>query len=353
MKTSFKIVFLYSELATYFLSCVDALIATGEVEVHLVRWPLNNEAPFDFNFNRELNVYDRKNYTNSKLIELVEGISPDLIFCSGWMDKGYKQICKLYKKKIPVVLGMDNHWKGTVKQRLAVLLSPILIRRFFNFIWVPGTPQEKYARKLGFRSEKILTGYYSADVSFFNNYYTKFHTEKEKNFPKRFIYVGRYLSFKGINYMWDAFIELQKENPNEWELWCLGTGAEYDQRKEHEKIKHFGFVQPEEIPKFIEQTGVFILPSIFEPWGVVIHEFAASGFPIITTEHVGSAESYVENGVNGFIVKPAIVSELKNTMKKFVEMTNSELNQMADASHQIAQKNSPEIWSTKLLRLLK
>ena len=43
-----KIVFLYSEIAGYFLACVKAL--SKEADVMVVRRRVNKEAPFEFNF---------------------------------------------------------------------------------------------------------------------------------------------------------------------------------------------------------------------------------------------------------------------------------------------------------------
>jgi len=348
-----KIVFLYTELATYFLSCLDELIKLDVVEVHLFRWPLNKEAPFDFKFNPEIKVYERKQYKNSELLKIVSNIQPDLIYCSGWVDRGYKKICKNYKNQIPVIVGIDNQWVGSSKQKLGVLLSKFLVRRYFNRVWIPGESQKLFVKKLGFSENNILTGFYSADTSFFNEYYFRFKEQKKKSFPKRFIYVGRYLSFKGIYEMWDTFIELQKESPNDWELWCLGTGADYEKRIEHDKIKHFGFVQPEEIQNFIRDTGVFILPSTFEPWGVVVHEFAASGFPIITTDKVGSASQFVKSGENGFIVEAGNKLQLKEAMKEMMGSSTEELVSMSDKSHELAQSITPTKWAKQILELLK
>ena len=41
-----KIVFLYSEVAGYFLACAKEL--ANSAEVLIVRWPVNSEAPFQF-----------------------------------------------------------------------------------------------------------------------------------------------------------------------------------------------------------------------------------------------------------------------------------------------------------------
>lgn len=353
MDKKYRIVFLYTEVAGYTLSCISALIKNFPVEVHLVRWPLNKEAPFDFRFPDQLTVYTRTDYSDVHLLQLVNDLQPDLIFTSGWVDKGYKEIAKRFKSKIPVIVGIDNQWEGSLRQRIAVLFRSMAIKPYFTHAWVPGAAQRKFALKLGFAEQNILNGLYAADVNFFSEWYSEFKTLKEKSFPKRFIYVGRYLRHKGIYEMWQAFIELQKESPNDWELWCLGTGDEYDQRIEHDQIKHFGFVQPEEIRNFVKDTGVFILPSQFEPWGVVVHEFSASGFPLILSEKVGSASVFLEENKNGFLIQPGNASSIKSAMKKIMNLSPADLLTMSAYSNTRAKAIHPEKWATDLFTLVK
>ena len=52
--------------------------------------------------------------------------------------------------------------------------------------------------------------------------------------------------------MWNAFVKWQQNNPSDWELWCVGTGDEWENKVEHDKIKHFGFIQPS---KMIRKKG--------------------------------------------------------------------------------------------------
>lgn len=347
-----RVLFLYTEIAGYFLSCVKTLIQSGGVEVHLVRWPLNKEAPFDFRFPDSLQVYDRKSFSEEQLLALAKKINPDFIYCSGWVDKGYLKVCKAYKSRIPVVVGIDNQWDGSLRQRLASWFRFRLIKPYFNRAWVPGEMQKKFALQLGFQAEDIYKGFYSADTDHFFRFYEMFGDKKKAVFPRRFIYVGRYLPFKGVVEMWDAFAELQDENPSDWELWCLGTGDLWEKRREHEKIKHFGFVQPGEIEKFVADTGVFILPSTFEPWGVVVHEFAASGFPLICTDKVGAAGLFVHEGENGWIVPASDKQALKTAMRNMMQCSDERLNQMADASHRIAREVTPQKWVHTLQSIL-
>lgn len=238
-----KIVFLYTELAGYFLSCVNELSKKKkDVQVHIVRWPVNKEAPFNFNFSNSVTVYNRNELTEASLLELINAINPSIIYSSGWIDKGYLKVCKLYRDKIPVIVGFDNQWQGKIKQHIASLISFKKIHPYFNYCWVPGKPQYEFALRLGFKPKQILTGFYVADYHLFHGFYEKHIQAKNNNFPKRFIFVGRYYDFKGIEEMWQAFINLDKKLNISWELWCLGTGD--IEPVKHPKIKHFGFVQP-------------------------------------------------------------------------------------------------------------
>jgi glycosyltransferase involved in cell wall biosynthesis len=346
-----KIVFLYTELATYFLACIEKLLEQPGVEIHIVHWPVNKEAPFKLSFSTALKFYNRNDHSLDQLQELIKTISPSLIYCSGWIDKKYLKICKQFRNKIPVIVGFDSQWKGTIRQRLAILISPLRILNYFSHCWVPGDLQYEYAVRLGFKKTNILSSLYCCDVDFFNAQYIANRELKIKQYPKRFIYVGRYVEHKGIKDLWQAFIELQNEDSNGWELWCLGTGD--IQSISHPKIKHFGFVQPSDLPPYIRETSVFVLASHFEPWGVVVHEFAAAGFPIICSNEVGAKTAFVEHNINGYIYEAGNISELKKQLKKIMSLNDIELLQMGEKSVEKAQKITPEIWSATLIKLIR
>ena len=119
-----KVLFFYSELATYFLECALLLKSSG-FEVHIVHLEVNSEAPFDFRDKYSaLNFYKRKHFTLKSLFEFSNQISPDIIFCSGWRDKVFLDVCKIFHSRIPTVLLFDNKWEGNFKQHIASILSP-------------------------------------------------------------------------------------------------------------------------------------------------------------------------------------------------------------------------------------
>jgi glycosyltransferase involved in cell wall biosynthesis len=336
-----KILFLYTELAAYVMSCFKALSQKG-IEVHVVRWQVNKEAPFDFDVPDGVRLYDRSSLTGEELVSLVQEISPDKIICSGWVDKEYLKVCRFYRGKIPTVLTLDNHWIKSIKQQVLRLLAPVFIKLHFSHAWVPGKPQVEYACKLGF-GEKICEGFYSADSNTFN----KVYNEKKKcaEVPKRFIYIGRYIPAKGLDLLFKAFIELQDEWDSGWELWCLGTGELFDSRPIHPKIKHFGFIQPAQVRDYLIDTGVFVLPSLSEPWGVVVHECAIAGMPMIVSDTVGAATCFLEEGENGFCFESGNADALKTALRSMMTVPSDKLREMGEASHQLGIKHSPERWA--------
>jgi len=343
-----NIVFLYTELAGYFMACIRSLVKHYDVSVHIIRYPVNAEAPFQFDSDEGIYFYDRASFTNEALSDTIDRICPDVILVSGWIDKGYLEVCDKYFARIPTVLLMDNQWKGSVKQRLAGYIDPFKLKKRFSHVWVPGHPQKKYALKFGFKEKNIRTGFYCADTTYFNVVYNNFMSRSELVKPKKFLFIGRYLDFKGIFGLWRVFVELAAQNP-EWQLVCMGTGEEWERRIIHAQIKHLGFVQPEVLETYINDASFFVMPSVIEPWGVVLHEMVAAGMPAIVTSEVGSASAFVRNGENGFVIKPADRNALKAAMQKAIMITDEEFVHMKRRSHELSQSVDMSKWTQTIL----
>jgi glycosyltransferase involved in cell wall biosynthesis len=342
-----KILFLYTELAEYFLACVQELEKTGH-QVIVIHWPVNPEAPFQFRKLETTKFRNREELRGKQLEQLIEKIDPTIILCSGWVDREYLRICKKYQPRIPVVLLLDNHWKGTVRQYLATMISGFMLRSRFSHVWVPGKPQHLFASKLGFPEKNIREGYYSADTQLFRQYYIQFRKEKSESFPHRLLYIGRYTHFKGIRDLWEVFSEIHDEFPD-WELWCTGTGDLWEERSQAPGIRHFGFVQPSVMGDIIRQAGIFILPSHVEPWGVVVHEMAAAGFPLLCSDSIGATSTFLEPGTNGLSFTASNRDDLKKQMKSLMSLSDNRLVEMGDLSHQLSSKLSPQNWVKTLL----
>lgn len=340
-----RIVFLYSELAGYFVACAEALGQHPEVaSVDIVHWPIHPEAPFQFASTDHYTLHPKENHNRKSLKQLLDDINPTAVVCSGWMDSDYNAIAKSYRKHIPVVLTLDNWWTGSLKQRLAVLTAPWFIHRHFNRAWVPGEPQIPFAQKLGFSGNALATGFYCADPKPFQAIY-----EKRKKTPqaKKILYIGRYLEVKGVRELWSSFMELSEGFP-EWELHCIGTGELWNSRAIHPKIIHHGFKQPEELASHLLDAAFFIMPSKKEPWGVVLHEMTIAGLPLLATNHVGAATEFLRSKSNGLeLLTPHPFKELK----QMVQTSEAERRAMGEKSHEMGMRRSHKNWIETLLKL--
>jgi len=345
-----KAMFLYTELAAYNQACFNTAIKRGN-DIYIIRYPINSEAPYDFN-NKLASDKLRSDFDSAdSMINYIKEISPDVIIISGWKDKYYLKVASYFYNNIPTVLAFDNKWKASLKQQLSRLLSKKLLLNKFSHVWVPGNKQVNFAKKLGFKQNKIVTGFYSCDFSFFNDMYLKRTKDNNIIYNRTFLCVGRYLKLKGIFELWEAFIKLNDNINNEWKLICIGSGEEWKNRTIHSNIKHLGFVDINDMADVYINSSVYIMPSFSDAWGVSLHEAASAGLPVITTKNVGASEMFLKENINGFSIKAGSSKEILNAMIKFTKMNDEQLLQMSKESVNLSKKITPDIWVDKLMSI--
>jgi glycosyltransferase involved in cell wall biosynthesis len=131
----------------------------------------------------------------------------------------------------------------------------------------------------------------------------KFYCDN-KVFPKlfTFLYVGRVIKHKNV----DALIHQFNTNFNDKDvvLRIVGSGVESDYLKtkyESNKVNFAGKLFDKNLINEFHNASCFVLPSLFEPWGLVVNEALASGLPVIATKNVGAIFDLIENKDTGFI----------------------------------------------------
>lgn len=346
-----KALILYSEISGYTIACLQACL-DRKMEIHLVRWPVHPDAPFQFGDIPGMTQYDRETLDIEGLHKLADKVKPDLILIAGWVDKEYLKFGSAMKKKgLPVVGTMDNQWFATRRQKAATLLSKYYFRRFFTHLWVPGLFQYEYARRLGFPRENIRTGVYSADTEPFYQIFKEEQENRAQKWPKKLFYVGRFIELKGIDELYASFNELSPEFP-EWELELVGTGPLKDRYPATDKVHVRDFVQPWELPEIAREAGAFVLPSRSEAWGVVLHEFASAGVPLVASTACGAIAAFLRDGYNGFLHHPSDKKSLKSALRHLFQLEQKELEVMGLRSAELSRQITPASWAETLLSIL-
>ncbi|MFT4771438.1 MAG: glycosyltransferase involved in cell wall biosynthesis, partial [Cryomorphaceae bacterium] len=124
----------------------------------------------------------------------------------------------------------------------------------------------------------------------------------------------------------------------------VGAGELWDQRVEHPSIFHHGFLQPSEMKDLVAKGGIFVLPSHKEPWGVVVHEFAAAGFPLILSNKVNSATAFLKEGENGFAFKAKNKKDLEGVLSNMINLSDAALHEMSSESRELGINMTVSRW---------
>lgn len=341
-----KLLVLWSKPSGYLISQLQSLYNLG-IEVHLFVQSNEDDAPFkfqnEFSFLSSLQFVDK--IQSKSLLKMVNELDANVILICSWNNLAYLRVAR--KSGAIRILFMDNQWRRTLKQMSGICMRRIIIWPHFDGVLLPGVRQEIFAKFLGFKPSRIAKMGYSADV-------VQFLSLNPSPTNRAFLYVGRLVEEKGLDVLLNAYESYRDAREDPWILRIVGNG------RLKEEILFRGipgvyvadFIQPALLPSEFAESSCFILPSLFEPWGLVLHEAAASGLPIISSDACGSSDQFVEEGVNGFVFKSGEVLELVSAMVQVHDLTASEWDLMSRSSRTKAALITPETWSTSLMNLV-
>lgn len=181
-----------------------------------------------------------------------------------------------------------------------------------DVIFASGELQAKLATELGFNGQIIKFG--GCGIL---NYLPQPPYESRYKINS-FLYVGRLVKCKNIDSLISVFNDMSPYN-----LTIVGTGPEELYLKSISKTNiHFvGSVDNSQISQYYKNSDVFVLPSKFEPWGLVVEEALNNGCPVIVSNMVGSYKDLVEKPNTGLIFDITENDGLRLAVKK---MTNPE-----------------------------
>lgn len=137
----------------------------------------------------------------------------------------------------------------------------------------------------------------------------------------RLLFVGNWDPRKGLETLVDAVHRLDHLCLS---LDVVGDDAFHPRyaRRIRRKVADFGLgsritlhgrVSREAVGAFYSQADVFVLPSSYEPFGIVFAEAMSFGLPVIAA-NAGGVPELVEHGVNGLLVPPGDADALASAI---------------------------------------
>lgn len=257
----------------------------------------------------------------------------DLIIAFGWTRPDTLAALFIAKcRRTPVVL-----WDTSIPHpagRLKRFLMPLLRRMFgaFDGYFVPSTQAAKYFVSMGARAQDMTLIPQVIDTAVFareaaGERLRRAQSKAELGITTRdvILFVGQLTARKGLDILIQAFQQVCAQN-DRVSLLLVGEGPLQAELQEMartmdlaSRIFFRGYVPRADLPRTYALSDVFVLPSWYDTFGVVILEAMACGLPIITTSSVGAAQDLVREGENGFVVEYGDVDGLAKALLQVIQ----------------------------------
>ncbi|TNM44131.1 glycosyltransferase family 4 protein [Nocardioides albidus] len=276
------------------------------------------------------------------LTAAVEAFAPDAVLVHSWHLPYYRQVLKGLPAGTLRVLWMDNVWRNRPKQWLGRAVAPVWVRSLFDCVMVPSDRTEFFARRLGFGEGEVIRGSLSADSDLFG---ADPVAADDIAARRRFVACLRLVHHKGADILAEAYARYREQTDDPWDLDVVGIGPLENAFSGLPRVTLHGFLQPPAVAELMGRASCLVVPSREEPYGVVLHEGALSGLPIISTYFVGAAPFFVQDGQNGWVVPRADAGALATAMARMSAQPADDLAAMSAISRRLSARISSPGWA--------
>jgi glycosyltransferase involved in cell wall biosynthesis len=281
------------------------------------------------------------------LDQALEEFDPDAMLVISWHIGAYRKVSRRWRGRTLRILAMSNPWEARPKQMAGVAIAPFAIRPAYDAALHCDERSGTFAIKLGFPVERLIWGMNTCD-------HERFAAVADRRGdalpPKTFLFVGRLVSDKAIDALASGYASYRRSTEQPWPLVVAGRGPHDHLLRGCDGVEMLDFVQPNDLPALFERAGCLVLPSRYEPWGVVIHEATAAGLPVVCSRACGASTRLVLDGYNGVVISPGDPAAFSSGLRRIHEATDEERLAMGTASRSLAQQYTPARWARNLLR---
>lgn len=153
-------------------------------------------------------------------------------------------------------------------------------------------------------------------------------------FNKCILYVGRFERRKGIGTLLFAFNEILRKHPSSILIIIGGGKGKYQKEMDVEELKHYcrivdelninekvKFLGPKKqksLIKYYNIADVVVVPSYYEPFGIVPLEAMACGTPVVAS-NTGGLKYTVKDKLTGLLAKPRNYKDLAEKILKVLD----------------------------------
>jgi glycosyltransferase involved in cell wall biosynthesis len=295
-------------------------------------------------FNPSIWGFIRKNHFDAAIL-------PGYFYFTAWIA-----IAAAKWSGTPIIFVTDSHdlrsWNA--KSPVKLRFKKWLVRQIFSLgtaIMVSSSGGVEYLKSLGFSSSRIFLVPTAVD----NDWWTEQAARVDRvavragwQIPQDAtvaVFCAKLQQWKGPMDLLEAFA--QANVPNSYLVYA-GDGPEKGNLERRvvelglaDRVKFLGFVNQSQLPSTYTASDFLVLPSLFEPFGLVVNEAMLCGLPAVVSDRVGAKFDLVRANENGYIYPAGDVGALAAILRQI--MSDPEKR----ASMSAAARRRMETWSPK------
>lgn len=310
-------------------------------------WENINSTRFKENYLNSIKIFDRFGTLNLGLKKIIK--DNDIIVLGGYEKPTYillSLLCRLNKKKYIIIYdGISCNRLNEKENRFKWIIKNLVIKNSAA-IWANGTVSKRYFIEVfNYKPEKIYNQYLSIDgekIRVLSKDRKKIRKELRDKYEisqdeKVIHYSGRLTKVKNVSSVIEAIAKINNTNVT---LFITGDGnlkRELEDKAKELGVKTIitGFIDNQmELFKHYFVSDIFILPSIYEPWGLVVNEAMYAELPVLISDICGCSLDLVNK--NGYLFNPNNIDDIKSKMNLLLD--DSEIDKKGKQSLEIIKK---------------
>jgi glycosyltransferase involved in cell wall biosynthesis len=291
------------------------------------------------------------------LWRLVKDGGFDAVCLGGYyFREAWEVILAAKREKIPIVLCTDAHRLESrrAKTRFALTLKKMIAGRIYRMagaVITSSSEGSSFVQSLGVPAQRIFMGGSVVDNGWWLHYAAQVDRAavgREWGVPieaQVVLFCAKLQPWKRPSDVLEAFSRAGV--PGSY-LVFAGDGplrGSLEQRSRDlgvaDRVRFLGFVNQTHLPAVYVASDLLVLPSDYEPFGLVVNEAMLCGCPAVVSDRVGAGYDLVSEGETGCVFPCGDIETLAQILRSLLG-DPTELDRMGTAAKQRVRTWSPE-----------
>jgi glycosyltransferase involved in cell wall biosynthesis len=303
-------------------------------------------------------------HVNYGVLQRLRRLQPDVVLSGGFASANIAAYiyCKLFGKRY-VQWGELTLHDGAHRSPLRRTLRRLLIGGADGCIASSKTAQDAFVH-YGANVHSILTASVPFEVEALHEQVRVYREQFRANpihgrYPGPVLLsIGQLITRKGFDELFAIYREIVGTRP-ETTLLLVGDGPcrqTYEQFVRSENWPHVNFLghlKEDELAQSLAQADVFVFPTRYDAYGLVLAEAMAAELPVVSSIHAAATHDLVEEGVTGFKIDPSDVVATAGKILDVLALSDKQRHAIGQAAYVRVRSCDTEPTADRMIRFLR